>query len=113
MISVRYDPTHRRVGRSATSIRTRVFACAPVDDDDGKRPDVGLPRQMVVIIAQFAARDLCVLAVVCERKRQHHRALERPGLGYALARSRRGRRAEIVVADYSGYSLSAGAWLGA
>jgi DNA invertase Pin-like site-specific DNA recombinase len=74
---------------------------------DAKQPDRAIPelrRQQEEIASVCERRGLRLLEVVREREWTHQRALERPGLGYALERIAAGQANGLVVSEL--YRLS-------
>src|SRR5436309_8986312 len=58
-------------------------------------------RQAEEISGECERRGLSLLDVVREREPEHQRALERPGLGYALRRIAEGKASGLVVSELS------------
>jgi DNA invertase Pin-like site-specific DNA recombinase len=56
-------------------------------------------RQAEEISGECARRGLSLLGIVREREPEHQRALERPGLGYALRRIAAGEASGLVVSE--------------
>jgi len=76
-----------------------VLGYATVDGAQSERAKTELRRQAQAIASECERRGLHLLVVVREHERQHQRPLDRPGLGYVLAKIAAGEADGLVVAD--------------
>jgi DNA invertase Pin-like site-specific DNA recombinase len=83
-----------------------VLGYASVDWEVGDRLSVGLHEQAGSIASECERRELQLLEVVSERAPERGRALERPGLGYALDAIAAGKAQALVVTELSRLSHS-------
>src|SRR5690242_20422279 len=104
----------RHIARSAPSrgepmpaIRTQVLGYMTVHEEDRDRSREELRRQAQEIISMCARLGLHLLGIVRDRERLHQRPLERPGLGYVLAKVAAGEAGGIVVAELARITHSA------
>jgi DNA invertase Pin-like site-specific DNA recombinase len=98
----------RRSGRERLASRDRrgcvairVLGYASVDARHVGQPNGDLQKQAERIAAECERRGLSLVGLVREREPQRRRALERPGLGYALGRISAGDAQGLVVAELS------------
>jgi DNA invertase Pin-like site-specific DNA recombinase len=83
--------------RTISSVLLLGYASTDAQQRDCVRAD--LQRQAEEIASECERRGLRLLEVVREKKRQHRRPLERPGLGYALRRIAAAEASGLVVSD--------------
>ncbi len=96
-------------GRSRGEARPdaiRVVGYASFAPQDAESPNGHLRRQAENIALACAQRGLSLLEIVREREPKRGHALERPGLGYALARISCGDADGLVVVELSRLSRS-------
>ena len=85
----------------ARPTRIPVLGYASVDEQPGDRLSQDLQQQARSIAAECERRGLQLLEVVTEREPARGRALERPGLGYALDLIVAGKARALVVTELS------------
>jgi DNA invertase Pin-like site-specific DNA recombinase len=76
-----------------------VLGYATVDGEQSERSKAELRWQVEAIASECERRGLRLLVVVREHARQHQRPLDRPGLGYALAKIAASEADGLVVAE--------------
>ncbi len=79
--------------------RGALVGYASSDKDQRDHANDELRWQAEAIATECERRGLHLLAVVREHERQHHRTLERPGLGYALDQIAAGNASGLIVSD--------------
>lgn len=96
----------RGPGADRGSARPAVLGYATVNAAETEQVNRELQSQAELIASECERRGLSLIRVVCEWERRHARALERPGLGYALRQIEAGEAEGLVVTDLSRLTAS-------